>query len=155
MPRVPLHALIWSTDRSCYELFRRGLHPRPKHGTGLDLVPARATSGLASRPAAPNYSGVQGAVCGPRRCAGQLSTAWARGDKIKSSLRELGIGFVPCSPLGAGFLTGTTRLAEGDFRTNNPRLRGENARQNAERFAPLHALAQEPGIPSAQLVQLG
>src|SRR5262245_16667664 len=64
---------------------------------------------------------------------------WRREAKVElfPTLRELGIGFVPWSPLGAGFLAGTTRLAEGDFRANNPRLRGESARHNAERFAPL------------------
>ena len=78
---------------------------------------------------------------------------WRREAEVElfPTLRELGFGFVPWSPLGAGFLAGTTRLAEGDFRANDPRLRGENARHNAERFAPLHDLAQELGITSAQL----
>ena len=49
-------------------------------------------------------------------------------------LRELGIGFVPYSPLGRGFLTGTIRSTDqfddGDFRTDNPRFTGENFQHN-------------------------
>ncbi|WP_105033039.1 aldo/keto reductase [Arthrobacter ruber] len=49
-------------------------------------------------------------------------------------VRELGIGFVPYSPLGRGFLTGTIRsvdqLDESDFRRNNPRFAGENLQAN-------------------------
>jgi aryl-alcohol dehydrogenase-like predicted oxidoreductase len=66
-------------------------------------------------------------------------------------LRELGIGFVPWSPLGSGFLAGTTSVGADDFRANNPRFSGENRQQNADRFAPLHAIAGELGISSAQL----
>ncbi len=49
-------------------------------------------------------------------------------------LRKLGIGFVPCSPLGHGFLTGEIRspeqLADNDWRKTNPRFTGENFRRN-------------------------
>ena len=57
---------------------------------------------------------------------------WTRDaeDEILPTLRELGIGFVPYSPLGRGFLTGRFRspadLPEGDWRRNNPRFQGEN-----------------------------
>lgn len=78
---------------------------------------------------------------------------WRREAEVEllPTLRELGIGFVPWSPLGAGFLAGTTSVGAGDFRTNNPRFTGENGQQNADRFAPLHAVAAELGISSAQL----
>jgi aryl-alcohol dehydrogenase-like predicted oxidoreductase len=78
---------------------------------------------------------------------------WRREAEVElfPTLHELGIGFVPWSPLGAGFLAGTTHVAAGDFRTNNPRFTGDNATRNADRFAPLHDLAQELGITSAQL----
>ncbi len=78
---------------------------------------------------------------------------WRREAEVEllPTLRELGIGFVPWSPLGAGFLTGTTSVAANDFRANNPRFTGENAQQNANRFAPLHGIAAELGISSAQL----
>jgi aryl-alcohol dehydrogenase-like predicted oxidoreductase len=67
---------------------------------------------------------------------------------------ELGIGFVPWSPLGAGFLTGAVdRIgAPGeDFRTNHPRFRRENLAANRDRFAPLRSLAAELEITPAQL----
>jgi aryl-alcohol dehydrogenase-like predicted oxidoreductase len=72
-------------------------------------------------------------------------------EELLPTLRELGIGFVPWSPLGAGFLAGTTSVNADDFRANNPRFTGENRQQNADRFAPLHAMAEELGISSAQL----
>lgn len=72
-------------------------------------------------------------------------------EQLLPTLRELQIGFVPWSPLGAGFLAGTTSVSADDFRANNPRFTGENQRQNADRFAPLHAIAAELGVSSAQL----
>jgi aryl-alcohol dehydrogenase-like predicted oxidoreductase len=70
------------------------------------------------------------------------------------ALRELGIGFVPWSPLGAGFFAGSAdRIgAPGeDFRTNHPRFRAENLSANRDRYAPLRGLAAELGITPAQL----
>src|SRR6478736_1373260 len=68
------------------------------------------------------------------------------------TLRELGIALVPWSPLGSGFLTGTVNtLAKEDFRNHNPKYAGENLKANADRFAPLMALAKELGITPAQL----
>ena len=61
---------------------------------------------------------------------------WSRDleEEILPTLRELGIGFVPYSPLGRGFLTGRFRspddLEEGDFRRVNPRFEGENFERN-------------------------
>jgi aryl-alcohol dehydrogenase-like predicted oxidoreductase len=69
-------------------------------------------------------------------------------------LRELGIGFVAWSPLGAGFFAGPVdRIgAPGeDFRTNHPRFRPENLAANRDRYAPLRGLATELGITPAQL----
>jgi aryl-alcohol dehydrogenase-like predicted oxidoreductase len=66
--------------------------------------------------------------------------------------RELGVGIVAWGPLGNGFLTGTVReLGEGDFRRNAPRFQGDNLRRNADRFAPLRALADELAVTPAQL----
>ncbi|NUS91742.1 MAG: aldo/keto reductase [Nocardia sp.] len=68
---------------------------------------------------------------------------------------ELGVAFVPYSPLGRGFLTGalpsTDDLAEGDFRRNMPRFTGDNAAHNAALLAPLHTIAQDRGLTSAQI----
>jgi aryl-alcohol dehydrogenase-like predicted oxidoreductase len=80
---------------------------------------------------------------------------WARGieEEHVPAARELGIGIVPWSPLGAGFLTGQAQLAgEGeDFRRNNPRFTGANLQANRDRFAPLQELARELGLSGAQL----
>jgi aryl-alcohol dehydrogenase-like predicted oxidoreductase len=68
-------------------------------------------------------------------------------------LGELGIGFVPWSPLGAGFFAAPVAVgAPGeDFRTNHPRFRAENLAANRDRYAPLRGLADELGITPAQL----
>lgn len=69
-------------------------------------------------------------------------------------LRELGVGFVPWSPLGAGFFAGSAdrigRPGE-DFRSNHPRFKPENLAANRDRFAPLRGIAEELGITPAQL----
>ena len=70
-------------------------------------------------------------------------------------VRELGIGFVPYSPLGRGFLTGrfTTPddLPEGDFRRRNPRFQGENFTRNLRLVDRVKELATEKGCTPAQL----
>jgi aryl-alcohol dehydrogenase-like predicted oxidoreductase len=66
--------------------------------------------------------------------------------------RDLGVGIVAWGPLGNGFLTGTVKeLGEDDFRHNAPRFQRENLRRNADRFAPLRALAEKLAITPAQL----
>ena len=82
---------------------------------------------------------------------------WSRDpeDEILPAVRALGIGFVPYSPLGRGFLTGRFRkfedLPEGDFRRNSPRFQGENFQKNLELLARVRAIASEKGIAPAQL----
>jgi aryl-alcohol dehydrogenase-like predicted oxidoreductase len=69
-------------------------------------------------------------------------------------LAELGIGFVPYSPLGRGFLTGTIRSAEfedGDQRKNNPRFSGENFDHNLRLADEVVAIATEIGATPAQV----
>jgi aryl-alcohol dehydrogenase-like predicted oxidoreductase len=82
---------------------------------------------------------------------------WSRdpeGD-ILDTCRELGIGFVPYSPLGRGFLTGAIRKADDlgvdDFRRQLPRFQSENFDANAALVAKLEALASERGVTAAQL----
>ncbi|HEY3192501.1 MAG TPA: aldo/keto reductase [Solirubrobacterales bacterium] len=75
--------------------------------------------------------------------------------EILPTCRELGIGFVPYSPLGRGFLahrfSSPDEIAEGDFRRNNPRFQGENWESNQRIVAKVEEIAQEKGITSAQL----
>ncbi len=76
-------------------------------------------------------------------------------EEILPTVRELGIGFVPYSPLGRGFLTGEFKspadFGEGDFRRNNPRFQGENFQQNLKLVEAVRALAQQKGVSTAQL----
>jgi aryl-alcohol dehydrogenase-like predicted oxidoreductase len=70
-------------------------------------------------------------------------------------LRELGIGFVPYSPLGHGFLTGqirsTDQLADDDWRKTNPRFTGENLQRNLRIVDEVEAVAAEAGATPAQI----
>jgi aryl-alcohol dehydrogenase-like predicted oxidoreductase len=75
--------------------------------------------------------------------------------EILATCRELGIGFVPYSPLGRGFLTGKIRklddLAANDWRRNAPRLQGDNFQRNLEIVRQIETLAKRKGCPPAQL----
>ncbi|MEU6705622.1 aldo/keto reductase [Streptomyces wuyuanensis] len=70
-------------------------------------------------------------------------------------LRELGIGFVPYSPLGHGFLTGKIRstddFAQDDWRRTNPRFIGENFQRNLRIVDEVEAVAAEAGATTAQI----
>lgn len=70
-------------------------------------------------------------------------------------LRELGIGFVPYSPLGHGFLTGEVRspeqLSDDDWRKTNPRFTGENFQRNLRIVDEVEAVAAEVGATPAQI----
>src|SRR5438128_3435190 len=70
-------------------------------------------------------------------------------------LRELGIGLVPFSPLGRGFLTGEVKRAEeypeGDFRRNDPRLQGENYDINMNMAAIVFEIARSLGVKPGQV----
>src|SRR5262245_33545969 len=82
---------------------------------------------------------------------------WTRDpeDGVLATCRELGIGFVPYSPLGRGFLTGEIRrfedLAEDDYRRFSPRFQGENFQKNLDLVARVQAIAKEKGCSAAQL----
>jgi aryl-alcohol dehydrogenase-like predicted oxidoreductase len=75
--------------------------------------------------------------------------------EILPTLKELGIGFVPYSPLGRGFLTGKIKefdaLSADDFRRQLPRFTEENIRQNQEIVAKVEALAKARGATSGQI----
>jgi aryl-alcohol dehydrogenase-like predicted oxidoreductase len=74
---------------------------------------------------------------------------------VLDTVRELGIGFVPYSPLGRGFLSGTIAsidaLDKDDFRRRNPRFQGYNFFKNMELVKKLAAIAKAKGITPGQL----
>jgi aryl-alcohol dehydrogenase-like predicted oxidoreductase len=82
---------------------------------------------------------------------------WSRDPEkeILPTLRELGIGFVPYSPLGRGFLTGTLRsledLDEADFRRYQPRFQGDNLAANVAIVEVVDELAQAKGCTPGQI----
>ncbi len=82
---------------------------------------------------------------------------WTRDPEagVLATCRELGIGFVPYSPLGRGFLAGRfatpDELDENDFRRNGPRFTGDNLDANLRLAAKVREIAAEKGITPAQL----
>ncbi|GAB3960722.1 aldo/keto reductase [Actinoallomurus acanthiterrae] len=82
---------------------------------------------------------------------------WERAldDEILPAVRELGIGLVPYSPLGRGFLTGEVRRAEeygeDDYRRNDPRFQGANYDANVKAAEAVREMAASKGVTAAQL----
>src|SRR5215471_2548896 len=82
---------------------------------------------------------------------------WTRDleDAVLPVAHRLGIGIVPYSPLGRGFLTGeitsTRDFALDDFRRSNPRFQGENLQRNLELVAQVHRLAEENQVTTGQV----
>ena len=82
---------------------------------------------------------------------------WTRDQEpeVLPLLHELGIGFVPYSPLGHGFLTGTIRsendFGPDDFRATNPRFTGENFQRNLAIADQVQQIAADAGATPAQV----
>ncbi len=82
---------------------------------------------------------------------------WTRDveDEILSTCRELGIGFVPYSPLGRGFLTGAYRKVDDlhptDFRRTNPRFQEDNMAKNLQLVSEIEKIASEKKCTPSQL----
>jgi aryl-alcohol dehydrogenase-like predicted oxidoreductase len=82
---------------------------------------------------------------------------WTRDpeDDVLPACRELGIGFVPYSPLGRGFLTGELKrfedLADDDYRRQSPRFQGENFQRNLDLVGRIEEIAREKKATTAQL----
>ncbi len=84
-------------------------------------------------------------------------SVWSRDpeEEILPALRELGIGFVPYSPLGRGFLTGALRslddLDQSDFRRYQPRFQGDNLADNVAIVEVIDQLASAKGCTPGQI----
>lgn len=112
------------------------------------------------------YLGLSEAAAGTIRRAARVHpiaavqteySLWTRDveQEVLPTCRELGIGFVPYSPLGRGFLTGTIQnsdtLAANDWRRQNPRFAADNIEQNRRLLQALSEIAQPRGCTLAQL----
>jgi aryl-alcohol dehydrogenase-like predicted oxidoreductase len=89
-----------------------------------------------------------------------LQTEWSLWSRdaeaeVLPTVRELGIGFVPYSPLGRGFLTGALRsvdeLADDDFRRFNPRFEGDNLKANVRIVEQVDEVARQVGAKPGQV----
>ncbi|WP_321533100.1 aldo/keto reductase [uncultured Desulfuromonas sp.] len=82
---------------------------------------------------------------------------WSRDieEDVLPTLRELGIGLVPYSPLGRGFLSGQIRsidnFPEGDYRAMSPRFQGDNFNKNLQLVDAVKAMAETKGVTPSQL----
>jgi aryl-alcohol dehydrogenase-like predicted oxidoreductase len=81
---------------------------------------------------------------------------WAREPEttVLSAMRELGVGLVPYSPLGRGFLTGTVDVAQldaRDFRSRNPRFTGDALTTNQAIADAVRGVAEAKGVTPAQI----
>ncbi len=83
---------------------------------------------------------------------------WTRDPELEiiPTLKELGIGFVPYSPLGRGFLTGKINsvddLSKDDFRRLSPRFQEENFSKNMQLVNSVKTMAQKKGVTPGQIV---
>ncbi len=82
---------------------------------------------------------------------------WSRDpeDGVLAACRELGVGFVPYSPLGRGFLTGQIKrfedLEPDDYRRHSPRFQGENFQKNLDLVGRIEEIARSKGCTPGQL----
>ncbi len=80
---------------------------------------------------------------------------WTRGvEDVTPTMAELGVGMVPYSPLGRGFLTGTVdvdSLDERDFRGRNPRFSGEAGKSNQQIVDAVRAVAERHAVTASQV----
>ena len=112
---------------------------------GQGTVPGPSRGGRADHPAGPRVH--------PISALQSEYSLWERNLEARdpSAARELGIGLVPFSPLGRGFLTGTVKRAdeypEGDYRRGDPRFQGDNFDANV-RAAPWWARLRPGAAPA-------
>ncbi|HBK47622.1 MAG TPA: aldo/keto reductase [Xanthomonadaceae bacterium] len=74
---------------------------------------------------------------------------------VLATVRELGIGFVPYSPLGRGFLSGAFKSPDDfdadDYRRSSPRFQGENFARNLQLVEQVESIARDKGVTASQL----
>lgn len=125
-------------------------------GAMADLVRAGKVRHLGMSEAAPSTLRRAHAVH-PITALQTEYSLWTRDveDHILPTCRELGIGFVPYSPLGRGFLSGRFHtiddLPADDWRRNNPRFQGENFQRNLKLLEHVERLARSKGCTPSQL----
>ena len=142
------HATGASRARACARKKEAGVRDDPSPR-------GRSCTSAFPRPAPPR-SGAPTQCTRLPRCKREYSL-WPRDAEaaLLPLLRELGIGFVPYSPLGHGFLTGTIRspeqLADDDWRKNNPSFTEGNLEQNPRIIDEVEAVDSEVGATPAQI----
>ena len=126
-------------------------------GTMADLVRAGKVRALGLSEARPDTLRRANAVH-PIAALQSEYSLWTRDvetNGVLAACRELGIGFVPYSPLGRGFLTGAIQkpsdLAEDDWRHTNPRFQAPAIEKNLQLAAHVKRLAESKGCTPAQL----
>jgi len=126
-------------------------------GAMADLVRAGKVRFLGMSEAAPGTLRRAAAVH-PIAALQSEYSLWTRdveNNAVLDTCRELGIGFVPFSPLGRGFLTGrfkdATDLPDGDVRRTYPRFQPENFQRNVQLVHKIEDIAAQKGCTPAQL----
>jgi aryl-alcohol dehydrogenase-like predicted oxidoreductase len=125
-------------------------------GAMADLVKAGKVRHLGQSEAAPATIR-RAAKVHPIAALQSEYSLWSRDveEEVLPTVRELGIGLVPYSPLGRGFLTGQFKsiddLPADDLRRNMPRFQGENFRKNLELVKKIEELAAAKGCTPSQL----
>ena len=126
-------------------------------GAMAELVAAGKVRALGLSEAAPETVRRAAAVH-PIAALQSEYSLWTRepeSNGVLETCRELGVTFVPYSPLGRGFLTGTIQkpedLPEGDWRRTNPRFAEEALQQNVKLANAVKSLAEKKGVTAAQL----
>lgn len=125
-------------------------------GTVKDLIAEGKVRHFGLSEAGPQTIRKAHAVQSVTSLQSEYSLFWREPEKeIIPTLEELGIGFVPFSPLGKGFLTGkideTATFGPGDFRSIVPRFQTENLKANKALVAALTQIAEAKGVTPAQI----
>lgn len=125
-------------------------------GTVKDLIAAGKVKHFGMSEAGAKTIRRAHAVCPVTALQSEYSLWWREPeDEIMPTLEELGIGFVPFSPLGKGFLTGkiseNTKFESSDFRSTTPRMNPENLKKNMAFVDLIKDMAQRKNATPAQV----